>query len=252
MEELHAWLATNTDGQEVVLTPEQRQQDDEFALICGSCGVLTTPPRLEIDTLTTAVPNLHLLTAHGQAVAEDRTAKAQALLQPSGTNTSSGSTAYVAAPRGVQTPGNSTFETTNVDDSFEVVVDKDLAKFMTDVDNIPMTMESNQLMVMHFFEDGTRRMVVERDTDLLTADDRRTYAKELDAARLDELLRWTGFKAMHRRSRVGSQNRIDITWVDKWVIKEGKRTIKSRMCGKQIEMLLKAQWSALTQSTNFV
>ena len=89
---------------------------------------------------------------------------------------------------------------------------------------------SDTLVLLAFHGSEARSAIIERDTDNLTAAEKKQHTKELMAARTEELLRWTGFKAFHRRPRVGSQNRIDCTWVDKWKYVDGKRVIKSRLC----------------------
>ena len=85
-------------------------------------------------------------------------------------------------------------------------------------------------LTLTYYGSEARSAIIERDTDNLTPAEKKQFSKELMAARTEELLRWTSFKAFHRRPRVGSQSRIDCTWVDKWKYVDGKRVIKSRLC----------------------
>ena len=85
--------------------------------------------------------------------------------------------------------------------------DRSLALFITGLD-VPVP-EHGELLSMTFLENGTKRSVVERDTDLLKAAEKVKYKKEPDSARLEELKRWCEHKAFHRRPRLGSHNRID-------------------------------------------
>ena len=113
----------------------------------------------------------------------------------------------------------------------EMLVEPSLFGMMTglEVDFAMDDLTDDTYIVLTFYGSDARSAIIERDTDNLTTDEKKKFAKELNAARTEELVRWTGFKAFHRRPRVGSQNRIDCTWVDKWKYVDGKRVIKSRL-----------------------
>ena len=115
----------------------------------------------------------------------------------------------------------------------EMLVEPSLLAVMTgiSIEDIDVAnLDDDCLITLCFHGSDARSAIIERDTDNLTSAEKKQFSKELMAARTEELLRWTGFKAFHRRSRVGSQNRIDCTWVDKWKYVDGKRVIKSRLC----------------------
>ena len=103
----------------------------------------------------------------------------------------------------------------------EMLVEPSLLAVMTSVD-LECTeyhdkdFEDGTLITICFYGSEARSVIIERDTDNLTKEEKDKHKKELTAARTEELLRWTGFKAFHRRPRMGSQNLIDCTWVDKW------------------------------------
>ena len=61
-----------------------------------------------------------------------------------------------------------------------------------------------------------KRAVVERDTDLLTADEFKQHAKAVAAATYEELKIWIDHDCFTRRPRRGARNVLDVRWVGKW------------------------------------
>ena len=84
------------------------------------------------------------------------------------------------------------------------------------VNNRPRAPNLGEVVSVRMYMTGARRAVVERDDDILTADELRTHAKEVAAAMLKELLTWAKLKCCSRRKRRGASNVIDCRWVIKW------------------------------------
>ena len=80
---------------------------------------------------------------------------------------------------------------------------------------------------------ATRRVVVQRDDDILTAEQVKEHCDEVQKARLKELHIWNDHKCFSRKLRRDAQNIIDTRWVIKfkWVQKDGKwiRIIRARL-----------------------
>ena len=80
---------------------------------------------------------------------------------------------------------------------------------------------------------ATRRIVVQRDDDLLTPDQVKEHWDEVQKARFKELGIWNDHKCFSRKLRRDAHNIIDTRWVIKfkWVQKDGKwvRIIRARL-----------------------
>ena len=80
---------------------------------------------------------------------------------------------------------------------------------------------------------ATRRVVVQRDDGILTADQVKEHWDEVQKARLKELHIWNDHKCFSRKLRREAQNIIDTRWVIKfkWVQKDGKwvRIVRARL-----------------------
>ena len=57
--------------------------------------------------------------------------------------------------------------------------------------------------------------IVEKDTDQLTAEDYRSYGKEVQAAILEGFRVWIDHQCFTRRPRHGATNILDVRWVGK-------------------------------------
>ena len=67
-------------------------------------------------------------------------------------------------------------------------------------------------------QSGTRRMVTQRDDDLLTPEETRQRWREVETAMLKELRTWAELKSFSRKPRHQASNVIDVRWVlkSKW------------------------------------
>ena len=63
---------------------------------------------------------------------------------------------------------------------------------------------------------GKRIVNVERDDDVLTAEEIKSHSDEVNAAMLKELTTGTKHKCFSRRPRRNAHNVIDCRWVLKW------------------------------------
>ena len=77
-----------------------------------------------------------------------------------------------------------------------------------------------------------KKAVVDRDTDLLTSDEYRNFAREVAAAILEELMVWIGHECFTRRPRRGARNILDVKWVGKW-----KRTKSKEDPSKMVQII---------------
>ena len=63
---------------------------------------------------------------------------------------------------------------------------------------------------------GNKKAVIDRDTDLLTADEYQKHANEVKAAAYEELKTWIAHKCFSRAPRRHAHNIVDVKWVGKW------------------------------------
>ena len=83
---------------------------------------------------------------------------------------------------------------------------------------------------MRFYENHTRKTIIERSDDLLTDQEVRENAQAVFQAMLDELLTWNSFKCFKRIPKGETKCVIDCKWVLKWKVKNGERKIRARLC----------------------
>ena len=74
----------------------------------------------------------------------------------------------------------------------------------------------NEAVVFKTTEEGTRRVVTQRDDDLLTSVELQQHKPEVEAAMLKELQTWAKLKCFSRKQRSQARNIIDTKWVVKW------------------------------------
>ena len=96
----------------------------------------------------------------------------------------------------------------------EVYYAGDTWKLLLDLPRAPAAGEVAVLRIYH--ASATKRAVVQRDDDDLTAAEIIQYKDEIDAAMLQELKTWKKFNCFSRKARRDAKNIIDCRWVLKW------------------------------------
>ena len=84
------------------------------------------------------------------------------------------------------------------------------------VHNRPAEPKDWEVVVVKMYLTGARQAIIQRDDDVLTAEELRVHSKEVAAAMLKELQTWAKLKCFSRKSRVTAKNIIDCRWVFKW------------------------------------
>lgn len=79
------------------------------------------------------------------------------------------------------------------------------------------------------YETHVRKAVIDRQDDLMTAEEIKQNAEECYTAMLRELQTWLELKCFQRRQRVDAPCIIDTRWVFRWKYVEGVRTIRARL-----------------------
>jgi len=100
------------------------------------------------------------------------------------------------------------------DDYTEVYYEGDTWKLLSEVPRPPQ--EGEVVVLRVSYGDATRRAVVKRDDDTLTAAEIEQHKDEVDAAMLQELRTWSKFTCFSRKLRRDARNIIDCRWVLKW------------------------------------
>ena len=95
------------------------------------------------------------------------------------------------------------------------------------VHNRPRTPKEGEIIVQEIYLSGARRTVVQRDDDILTAEELKSHAKEVAAAMLAELKTWAKLKCFSRRKRAGAKNIIDCRWVIKWKYEQAAISVEA-------------------------
>ena len=122
-----------------------------------------------------------------------------------------------------------------IDDGLDVEEDYVEMHFQGDayklVRDLPREPEVGEVVVVRFYlsqnkNTGSRRTVVQRDDDMLTAEETKTYGKEVEAAMLKELLTWAQLKCFSRKLRRDVRNIIDCRWVLKWKWEQATTDVK--------------------------
>ena len=94
-------------------------------------------------------------------------------------------------------------------------------------------MQDGDVMVVRTYLGNTKKCVIERDTDVLTAADLREHWQAASAATLEELRNWVKYNTFNRKSRKGVENIMTSKHVAKWKwvdTPEGrKRILRIRM-----------------------
>ena len=71
--------------------------------------------------------------------------------------------------------------------------------------------------------------VIEREMNILSADEIRKHKSAADKAKIAELMRWSNRKVFERIRRSQSSNCVTSRWVMKWKLIRGVREIKARL-----------------------
>ena len=100
-------------------------------------------------------------------------------------------------------------------------------KLLEGVDRLP---NSDEHVELRFYEAHTRKVVIDRNDDLLTEQEIKNHSSEVLQAMLDELNTWNGFRCFKRINKEETKCIIDTKWVLKWKLKGGVRHIRARLC----------------------
>ena len=79
-----------------------------------------------------------------------------------------------------------------------------------------LLMERGECLVFKINNSKKKKMVIERDTDLLTPEEVLKHDKEVMASIVDELKTWLKFGCFSRKPRQQARNIVDCKWVIKW------------------------------------
>ena len=96
----------------------------------------------------------------------------------------------------------------------------DTAKFLHGL--TAPTPEGHVARMRCYLQSNTRRVVVEREDDLLTKQDMLGIKDAVAAATQEELMIWIQHKCISRKPRRGATNILDVRWVPKWKFVKSK------------------------------
>ena len=102
-----------------------------------------------------------------------------------------------------------------------------MSKLLPDLERVPEVGEHAEIRI---YNTHTKKTIVQRDDDILTPEEELEHSQKVVQAILDELKTWQGFQCFERQKRSEARNVIDVRWVFKWKIKQGKRFIRARLC----------------------
>ena len=80
-------------------------------------------------------------------------------------------------------------------------------------------------LAVRFYPSGQVQLLIEKELNILTAEEARAHREECWRAMLDELKRWVALGALERASRGTATNLIDARWVLKWKVVDGTRLV---------------------------
>ena len=87
----------------------------------------------------------------------------------------------------------------------------------------------DEVVEIRCYESHSRKAVIDRSDDLLTAEEMRANADACLDAMFRELKTWHDLKCFSRKPRSAAACTIDTRWVFKWKYVDGKRTIRARL-----------------------
>ena len=100
------------------------------------------------------------------------------------------------------------------------------AKFVEGLDRQPV---DGEVVEIRCYESHSRKAVIDRSDDLLTAEEMKQNAEACLEAMFRELKTWHDLKCFSRKRRSEAACTIDTRWVFKWKYVDGKRTIRARL-----------------------
>ena len=100
------------------------------------------------------------------------------------------------------------------------------SKFVEGLERQPV---DGEIVEIRCYESHSRKAVIDRSDDLLTADEMRENAEACLDAMFRELKTWHDLKCFSRKRRSEAVCTIDTRWVFKWKYVDGKRTIRARL-----------------------
>ena len=124
---------------------------------------------------------------------------------------------YHAAGAAVLEPHNAIDRDENGQAYVEMLCPGDAAKLVMDKP-VPLGMCGR----IRCYAAGPKKAVIDRDTDLLTAEEYKTHKGEVAAAVLEEFKVWIEHECFERRPRQGARNILDCRWVGKWKYTKSK------------------------------
>ena len=84
------------------------------------------------------------------------------------------------------------------------------------------------------------KAVIEKDLPMLSPSELEKYKPEVNAACLSELREWIRLCGLTRRPRRTANNIVDMRWVIKWKMIDGKRAVRCRMAARGFKDKMKA------------
>ena len=95
-----------------------------------------------------------------------------------------------------------------------------------------------------------KRTVVQREANLLDAEEARKYPNEVRRAMLEEFQRWLNLGAFERMPKEDASNLIDARWVLKWKKIDDKYVIQAQLVVRCFEDLQASQLSTFAGTTS--
>ena len=95
----------------------------------------------------------------------------------------------------------------------ELSFTREMSKIMVDDTN----MKDDEVVVIRYYLAGKhKKLVIERDTDILTKQEEREHIEDISVATLEELKIWVNYGTFQRWPKKGSQNIMTSRFVIKW------------------------------------
>ena len=105
-------------------------------------------------------------------------------------------------------------------------------------------------VVVRCYASGQRETLIERNLNVLTAEECRQNAPACKRAMIDELRRWQGLEAFERCPLAEADNLIDARWVLKWKVVDGQRIIKARLTVRGFRDMQAGQLATFSGTTS--
>ena len=121
-----------------------------------------------------------------------------------------------------------------------------------DDEELPPLQGEQDYHVVWCYPSGIKRIVVEREHNILSLAEARAHENECNKAMLDELTRWQHQGAFERTSKQHATNVIDARWARKWKEVDGKHIIQARIVVRGFKDPQAAQLSTLAGTTGIL